>query len=150
MARPKTDSEYENFSKYRLPTKDRLGESEMIALDRELQKYMVTKDIHFPADTTTTVTLLDENAFMKARGVLSKDDGIKIKGFTPSVWNDGGTKLIKIYDMEPIAYEQVKEDLAQWKRWRNKDATKNLMSLDEMSKQLAESKRITSNAEMEF
>ncbi len=147
MARPDTDSEFNNFSRYKKPTVNRLGDSELIALDRELQKYMVTKEINYP--TKDTITVLDEKSFLIDRKVLSKDGGIKITEWTPSKWNDSGTRLLEIYDMAPIPYEQTKEDLAQWKRWKNKDKTKELMHFDQMSKQMGTAKKIT-NSEMEF
>lgn len=139
MARPNTDVEEYKFENYSLPKRNRLSEQELWALDKELEKFKVTNDINFP--TKATVSYVSEKEWMKSRGGLTKDGGVIMTSYTPSVWSANG-KLIKPKDCDPIKYEQLREDFAQWQRWKSKGDTKRLEQYAHMSQQLGEEKII--------
>ena len=93
-------------TRYQRPHKNWLSLQELHILDRELQPFC--KEI-FNTLLKKNTFLLDEIAYMASKGAVTlngKKWAVKVSNFHDN-------------DCDPIPYEQLLEDIAQWKKWKS-------------------------------
>ncbi len=83
-------------------------------MDREMQKYLVTKNIDFPS--RRTVTFYNYEQWFKDNGGLSKDGAVVYK------------------ENEPILYTELNNKLNQWQSWKGKKEFAIKKSAEELEK----------------
>lgn len=98
--------------RYRKPLKDRLTPAQLVEFDKRLQNY---KKIVPAFGELPEREMIDVRAYMEDMGAL-KNGAVVIKEMTPPKYTVDG-KVKHWYDCDPIAYEQLSEDIAQWERW---------------------------------
>lgn len=122
-------------SAYQKPIESRLSEEELKTLDNELKRFVYTRKVFWP--TVESVELLDTSAWLVERGALNAQKSVVIEGLRDNP-----------KDCNPILYEQLMEDLSQWKRWRSKNVFVEKKKLNALSK-LAAEKRLPPEQEVD-
>lgn len=145
MSKPNTDEGGSNQS-YQLPIKNRLTPQEIHALDAELKKYIYKKWVSVPI--REEIELTNAEQWYIDRGAKNKHGDIIIKDYKSPLYSSDG-KTIRHVDCEPILYEQLTEDLEQWKRWRSKVAYAKGKELEELNVQFVES-NVIENQELDY
>jgi len=96
--------------RYRRPIENRLTENQLRDLDKELEQYREKQTITF-AGQKTTINPVNIEKWMMAKGALGKHGGLVLTNHTPSTKDDKR-------DCDPIMFEQLSADIAQWINWR--------------------------------
>jgi len=112
----KHQDEFDNFRQYRIPKINRLTELQLLEMDKEIQGFMVQKEIGFISKMK--VMIFDERAWLKDKNALNKDNSIIINDFKPATYFPNG-KLKENCDSKPILWEQLQEDLKQYWKWKS-------------------------------
>ena len=103
--------------KYSKPIKNRLSEHQLLALNEEIEGgYMQDKEVSFPSPAK--IRVFDELQWLTDKGAM-KNGAVVISNFSPAEYNGNGT-LVKGCDCEPILYEQLCEDIKQWRNWKGR------------------------------
>lgn len=128
---------FEDFGdrNYQKPAKDRLSYSELVELDKEIEKYKVEKWVDFPVKMK--IRHFDEWKWLEDKGAV-KNKAIVVKNFKSAIYNSNGT-LKESCDCEPILYEQLMEDLKQHHEWKLKKdygEQKRIEGLEEIAKSM--------------
>ncbi len=92
--------------RYQPPHKSWLSLQELQILDRELQPFC--REV-FSTILKRNVTMVDEIPYMATKGAVTlngKNWAVKVSNFHDN-------------DCDPIPYEQLSEDIAQWKKWKS-------------------------------
>lgn len=115
MARPQTETSQSGFRNYRKPIKDRLNEKQLQDLDKELERFRVTR----AHDNGKTISLIDIDAWLKKNGALSARGGVIVSDYTAARYGSNGS-VLSPSDCMPIVYQQCEADIEQWARWKGR------------------------------
>lgn len=113
---------------YHLPEKNRLNPQQLRILDNELKRYFYKVWVNSPVKEE--IELLNTEQWLKDRGAKNKDGAIVVRDYKTARYSNG--RLLSASDCEPILYEQLMEDLAQWKTWRSKVAYAKAKEIEEL------------------
>lgn len=113
--------------RYFPPVKNRLTESQLQALGEELKKY-------------TKGSTIQIEEWMKSRGALSKNGGVVITNYKPTIYN--GANVKQHVDCDPILFEQLHEDLEQYLFWSGRSKYGELKKLEQYE-QMAQQANVT-------
>lgn len=115
----KQEKHHDGF--YMPPIKGRLTNSELVALDNELEKHRV----YFVSRDGEEMSTIDQSSWMIERGARNEHGAIVLQNYSPAEYDSYG-KCVKPVDCSPILFEQLQEDWSQWLKW--KSAKKATMS----------------------
>lgn len=104
--------------RYSKPTINGLTPEGLRSLDKELQGYAVEKDITMPDGKVFHIKYIDDRKWMEDKGALRKG-AVYISDFKPAKYSTQG-HLIEGCDCDSILYEQLSENLEQWKKWKGR------------------------------
>ncbi len=112
--------------------------SELVALDKELEKYKYKK---FSNYWNEELNLVDEQQWLKDNGGLNKDSAVIITGLVHAEYSENG-KLLVPQDCNPIRFEYLQEKLRQWTDWEAKREYAKKMELKSHTESLAKSMKV--------
>lgn len=104
--------------RYRKPTKNRLTQTQLYELDRELEKYRVAVPA-IPERGLLETTTIDQTAWMIAQCAKNEYGAVVITGYSPTEYDNQG-RCTKQSDSDPILFQQLLCDWDQWLDWKGK------------------------------
>lgn len=119
----KKDSLNSTAKLYKKPIPNRLTLQDLQKLDSELQKYFVIKHVTYPIPQD--IKILDEHRWLVDRRAITESGSIIMQKFSSAKYDSSG-KCLQYADCMPILWEQLQEDLEQWRKWKYRDETKEL------------------------
>lgn len=136
----------ENFGFYRQPVKNRLSEAELIELEKEIESFSTIKKVKSlkkdaPDDE---IKWFDERSWLKSKGAMNENGGVIVKKFKSAIYDSQGHCKEKA-DCEPILFEQLMEDLNQYRFWKGRQEfieKKKIEGLENLAKGISEGMKI--------
>mgnify|MGYP001605063257 CR=1 FL=1 len=122
--------------RYIKPSKNRLSEQQLIDLDKEIEGFSIEKEVNFP--DKKIIKFFDEIAWLKNKGALTENGAVIVKNYRYSVYASNG-HLIVPTDCDPILFEQLSEDLEQWRYWKGRKEfieNKKIEGLEELASKM--------------
>ena len=119
MPRIRKEDSYDR--KYHGPEKNRLTETQLTELEKELAGYRKGEN-----------KTIDDRAWMQSRGAM-KEGRVVGRDFTGAEYFPGGA-CKKSSDCEPILFEQLSEDLEQYYKWKGRKEFGQKKRLEDYSK----------------